>query len=232
MNATFEILTGRTEEHLARHSGFNILIHKDVVAPLSILQQEAQKAGFEPMIVSGFRSHQKQLDIWNAKVRGERAVLDDDGVPLNIRTLSEEDLALAIMRWSALPGASRHHWGTDFDIVDRAALPSPDYQIQLVPEEVEEGGIFAPFYDWLEDFLSAGSTPGFFWPYKTDRKGVAPERWHLSFAPIANRLQSAYDFEIFWRNIEESNLLLKQAVKLSAHELYHRFFLNITPSVS
>ena len=33
----------------------------------------------------------------------------------------------AILLWSALPGASRHHWGTDFDVFDRAAVP-PDYR--------------------------------------------------------------------------------------------------------
>jgi len=226
---SFDILTGRTETHLAHHPGFNTLVHRDVLPALTNLQKEAQAAGFDPMIVSAFRSYQKQLEIWNAKAKGERPVLDDEGLPLDISSLSEEDLCLSIMRWSALPGASRHHWGTDLDIVDRRALPSPDYKIQLIPEEVEDGGLFAPFYDWLEQFLGQNGTPTFFWPYRHDKKGIAPERWHLSFAPTANALLEAYTFEIFWRNIEESDLRLKQAVKLSAHELYHRFFLNITP---
>jgi len=28
----------------------------------------------------------------------------------------------SILRWSALPGTSRHHWGTDLDIIDAKAL--------------------------------------------------------------------------------------------------------------
>ena len=30
----------------------------------------------------------------------------------------------AILCWSALPGGSRHHWGTDCDVIDAAALPA------------------------------------------------------------------------------------------------------------
>ncbi|MBI2520875.1 MAG: M15 family metallopeptidase [Bdellovibrio sp.] len=228
MAISFEILTGRTDTHLVHHPGFDIHVHHDALSALTTLQNEAKVAGFDPMIVSAFRSYQQQLKIWNAKAKGERAVLDDQGFPMDITSLSEEELCLSIMRWSALPGASRHHWGTDFDIVDRQALPSPDYQIQLIPKEVESGGIFAPFYDWLEDYLKSMTTPSFFWPFLEDKKGIAPERWHLSYVPTASSLLQAYSFEIFWRNIEESDLLLKQAVKLSAHELYHRFFLNIT----
>ncbi|MCZ8486094.1 D-alanyl-D-alanine carboxypeptidase family protein [Vibrio lentus] len=29
---------------------------------------------------------------------------------------SEQQKLSAILRWSALPGASRHHWGCDFDV--------------------------------------------------------------------------------------------------------------------
>ena len=38
------------------------------------------------------------------------------------------------MRWSAIPGSSRHHWGTDLDVYDAAAV-TPDYQVQLTPQE-------------------------------------------------------------------------------------------------
>ena len=48
----------------------------------------------------------------------------------------------AILPWSALPGASRHHWGTDVDLIDRKATP-PGYRVQLTPEEFEPGGPFA-----------------------------------------------------------------------------------------
>ncbi len=36
---------------------------------------------------------------------------------------AEAERVAAILVWSALPGASRHHWGTDCDVIDAAALP-------------------------------------------------------------------------------------------------------------
>ena len=39
---------------------------------------------------------------------------------------------VGILEWSALPGASRHHWGSEFDVFDLAALPE-GYRVQLLP---------------------------------------------------------------------------------------------------
>ena len=87
----------------------------------------------------------------------------------------------AILRWSALPGASRHHWGTDFDVIDGKRL-SPEMKVALVPEEFAPGGPFCELHDWLDKNMEGF---GFYRPYQTDRGGVSPERWHLSYAPLA-----------------------------------------------
>ncbi|NIM47861.1 MAG: D-alanyl-D-alanine carboxypeptidase family protein, partial [Gemmatimonadales bacterium] len=86
------------------------------------------------------------------------------------------------LRWSALPGASRHHWGTDLDVYDLAARPE-GYEVELIPEEVDAGGMFGPLHEWLDGRIAADAAFGFFRPYERDRQGVAPERWHLSYAP-------------------------------------------------
>ena len=44
-----------------------------------------------------------------------------------------------ILRWSALPGGSRHHWGTEIDIFDPDLLPQGQ-SLQLEPWEYESGG--------------------------------------------------------------------------------------------
>ena len=103
------------------------------------LRALAGKQGFDLRICSSFRSFERQLAIWNNKASGLRPVLDDSGAEININQLGEWQQAQAILRWSALPGASRHHWGTDFDIYDASAIDS-DYRIQLTPEEVEGEG--------------------------------------------------------------------------------------------
>lgn len=224
---TFEQLTGRVEDHLTNDPRLGFLCHPSMVTPLLELQKAARQDGHEPLIVSCFRGHQRQLDIWNKKARGERPILDDQSNIISPSDVSAHQLMNAILRWSALPGTSRHHWGTDFDIVDKNAFPTPDYQVQLVPEEVEEGGIFAPFYDWLEIYLSKKVPGTFAWPYNQDRGGVAPERWHLSFAPTAREFFSAYSYDIFLRNLKEMDIELKDELLLSSDEVYLRFFKNI-----
>ena len=88
------------------------------------------------------------------------------------------------MRWSALPGASRHHWGTDIDVFDQAAMPE-GYQLKLTTDEYTGQGLFAPLCTWLQDYLAKEDSPEFFLPYAEDRGGVAVEPWHLSYRPIA-----------------------------------------------
>ncbi|MEE8116250.1 MAG: D-alanyl-D-alanine carboxypeptidase family protein, partial [Gemmatimonadales bacterium] len=82
-------------------------VHEEVVEPFRSLKREARTAGFDLRILSGYRSFEQQLSIWNRKASGKLAVLDGDAVPLDVEALSEQELVFAILRWSALPGASR-----------------------------------------------------------------------------------------------------------------------------
>ena len=67
---------------------------------------------------SSFRDFERQQLIWNCKFNGERKVHDDEGNLLDLALLDDWQKAQAILRWSALPGGSRHHWGTEIDIFD------------------------------------------------------------------------------------------------------------------
>lgn len=173
---------GNTTEHLARKGDYVGVLHADVARPFSALKAQASKVGFDLKIISGYRSFSRQLGIWNAKAQGERPVLDDESKEIDISQLSSVETMHAILRWSALPGTSRHHWGTDFDIYDAAAIDD-NYQVQLIPEETVEGGPFGPMHKWLDEVLPQTD---FYRPYEFDRGGTGPERWHLSYAPIAD----------------------------------------------
>lgn len=176
-------LTGREESHLiSLDSGHQL--QRPVAAAFEALQGEAKTAGFDLQIASAFRSFDRQRTIWNGKASGSRPVHDDSGRPLALADLSSSEQLHAIMRFSALPGTSRHHWGSDLDVFDAGALP-PDYRLQLSPEEVAKGGIFDPLHSWLDEKMVGDQCRGFFRPYAIDRGGVAPERWHLSYAPVA-----------------------------------------------
>jgi len=218
-----DILTGSTERHLTDlHSGQAegaMLVHQDIVVPLTELQQNAAASGFDLRLCSGFRSFDRQLHIWNAKLSGLRPVVDDRGALINLDLLSPWQQIQAVMRWSALPGASRHHWGTDIDIYDRAAMPA-DYQLQLIPAEVEGQGMFAPLHDWLDEKLA---DQGFYRPYGTDTGGVAPERWHISYRPLAQTFAQGLTAEVLEQRLQGTELLLLDVVLDHLDEILQRY---------
>lgn len=148
------------------------------------LQCDASDAGYRLAIASSFRSFERQKMLWNGKASGLRPVHDDEGKQLEVAELSPHELLHAILRFSALPGTSRHHWGTDVDVFDLVAA-GESYDVQLTPQEVAPGGLFDSFHCWLDGQIAADKSYGFFRPYARDNGGVAVERWHLSYAPVS-----------------------------------------------
>ncbi|MCH2471303.1 MAG: M15 family metallopeptidase [Gemmatimonadetes bacterium] len=206
-------------------------VHQDVVEPFLLLRADALAAGLDLRILSGFRSFERQNSIWNRKATGELAVLDSRAAPLDIEQLTKRELVYAILRWSALPGASRHHWGTDIDVYDENARPS-GYEIELTPEEVDAGGMFAPLHEWLDQRLAAGAGHGFFRPYDQDRQGVAPERWHLSHTPVAATCEEGLTIDILRASLSSSDLKLKGTVLDHLEDIYRRFVINTNRNLS
>ncbi|MEM9256559.1 MAG: M15 family metallopeptidase [Pseudomonadota bacterium] len=184
-------LTGRDDTHLVEFAAGQHL-QAEAAAALQHLVADAAAGGFELAVASSFRSYDRQLAIWNGKACGKRAVHDDAGCAVDISTLGPVEQLHALLRFSALPGASRHHWGTDLDVFDAAALTAGQ-SVQLVPAEVAPGGVFDPLHRWLDERMAAGDSYGFYRPYAWDRDGVAPERWHLSYAPLALHCEGRLD---------------------------------------
>ena len=226
-------VVGQSESHLCDASdaaALSVGVHREVVRPFLALRALAADAGFDIAIESGFRSFDQQLSIWNRKARGELAVLDSEARPLAIASLSDRDLAFAILRWSALPGASRHHWGTDIDVYDAAARPE-GYEIELVPAEYEGGGMFAPLSAWLDERIANRTASGFFRPYDRDRSGIAPERWHLSYGPVAAEFARMLSIELLRDSVVSADMLLKDVVLANLEEIVDRFVRNTNPDM-
>lgn len=222
------LLTGRTDAHLCAAADAERLgasVHRDVVEPFVALREAAAADGFDVRIVSGFRDFDRQRSIWNRKVDGELPVLDGDAVPLDVGSLTEEELVFAILRWSALPGASRHHWGTDVDVIDEAARPE-GYEVELIPAEVDPGGMFGPLHAWLDARIAAGDAFGFFRPYDRDRGGVAPERWHLSHAPVASAFTAGLTPDVLADTVRRGDLRLGVCVLEHLDAIWTRFVAN------
>ena len=179
---TQDQLLGLDESHLILVGRGPHRLTAATAAAFNDMQVAAAHEGFNLQAASSWRSFERQLAIWNGKWRGERPLLDADNQPLDALQLDDMERLHAILRWSALPGTSRHHWGTDLDIYDPDCLPVGT-RLALEPWEYEAGGWFADLGEWLGDHMADF---GFFLPYAKPldaAQGVAYEPWHISFAP-------------------------------------------------
>jgi LAS superfamily LD-carboxypeptidase LdcB len=218
-------LTGRARDHLSELADPACTLHKRVVSPFLTLRAAAAAEGIDLVALSSFRDFDRQLAIWNAKFRGERPLQDRAGRPMGVTSLTPAQRVEAILWWSALPGASRHHWGTDFDVLDAAALP-PGYRVQLIPAEYRAGGPFHRLTTWLDRHMHEF---GFYRPYATDRGGVAPEPWHLSHAPVAAAAASQLRVEGLRTVLEESDIEGKPEVLAALERHYSTYVVNVDP---
>lgn len=213
------IAMGREPQELSEFDGQ--WVHPSIVDKLINLKEASIDAGFRLCIASGYRSFERQLKIWNEKAHGLRPVLDSKGQPIDIQILEPKQLVFAILRWSALPGTSRHHWGTDVDVYDE--LPSLEgYQLQLTVEETESGAVYGRFYQWLDSYLSRGAT-SFIRPYVADSGGLAPEPWHLSCAEVAQPFAELVTRSAIMDVLSEIDIAHKEVVLENFDEICDRF---------
>ena len=212
-------LTGQVRSHIADVPDPECALHGHAVAPFLNLRRAALADGIDLVPISSFRDFSRQLSIWNGKFRGEKPMLDASGSPIDVTELSPQQRVEAILLWSALPGASRHHWGTDVDLVDRNATP-PGYRVQLTQEEFAPAGPFAPLAEWLE---TNAARFGFFRPFRGVLSGVQPEPWHYSFAPVADNARRNLTPAVLHKAIAAAPLLGKDHVLARLDELHARY---------
>ncbi len=215
------VVLGLDPSRLQQSEAFACQLLPEVLAELALLAAAAKDAGFDLRVASSYRSFARQLLIWNAKAQGLRPVLDSAGQEIDISPLTEVELMWAILRWSALPGASRHHWGTDLDVYDCSRM-APDFQLLLTQAECTGDGPCADFHRWLTAELGSGRW-AFYRPYDKDRGGVATEPWHLSYEPIANQCAQLLTLELLAAQIAASDIQLKAAILANLPEIYRRF---------
>ncbi|WP_131976035.1 M15 family metallopeptidase [Cricetibacter osteomyelitidis] len=197
MKFTPAMLTGKSREHLVhlpcpfsdKHA-----LQAEACKAFQALQQSAAQNGFNLQPASSFRDFQRQQMIWNGKFNGERKVHDDFGNPLDLTGLSDWEKAQAILRWSALPGASRHHWGTEIDFFDPDLLPQ-NQSLQLEPWEYDKGGYFAELSEFLQQNLPHFD---FTLPFMAmpENKKIGREPWHISYLPAAEQATEQFSIEI------------------------------------
>lgn len=216
-------LTGRARTHIVELEQPSCMLHYEAVTSFLAMRDEAAAQGIDLVARSSFRDFDTQLLIWNRKWTGERSLLDREGRPLECGHLTDAQRMDAILCWSAIPGASRHHWGSDVDVIDAAGVP-PGYTVQLVPAEYAPGGIFARLSAWLDANMGRF---GYYRPYRIDHGGVSPEPWHLSYAPVALPALESLSMSMLRRVLEASRIEGRSQVLGRLPEIYTRYLLSV-----
>jgi LAS superfamily LD-carboxypeptidase LdcB len=218
-------LTGRARTHIVDLDRPRCSMHYAAATSFLAMRDAAAGAGIDLAAASSFRDFDRQLHIWNAKWTGERPLLDRQGQPLDAASLDEAARIDAILCWSALPGGSRHHWGTDCDLIDAAALPE-GYRVQLVPDEYAPGAVFGRLTAWLDENMGRF---GFYRPYASVGCGAGVEPWHVSYWPVAHEALEALTLPVLRRAVAGSAILGKEQVLERLPEIYTRYLLAVDP---
>ncbi len=219
------LLTGLEPPDLVSVSVENqaLQLERQSAAALARMQQAARLDGIALTVVSAYRSFDRQAAIWNGKMSGHRAVYDQQQQQLDIQKFTGFAKLEAVLLYSALPGASRHHWGTDLDVFDAAAVDS-NYQLQLQEAEYQAGGPFHKLAMWLNRY--AGDF-GFFRPYQQYQGGVAAEPWHLSYQPLSDFYLQQFELLMLQQAIAQSSLTEKPLIEQYLPDIFQRYVLNI-----
>ena len=141
------------------------------------LFSNSKSAGFlSPLTIAvAFTSLQKF--IWNRKFYSNAR-----------KGISPKENINKIIEYSTLPGTSRHHWGTDIDIIDGKKPKEGDL---LLEEKFHENGPYVRLREWME---KNANRFGFYLPYTNSpkREGFNYEPWHYSFAPLSIPMLEEY----------------------------------------
>jgi len=150
-----------------------LYLRKETYAAFLEMTAAAKKDGIKLIIKSATRNFIYQKGIWERKWSGKTKI---NGKNINDITREVADKSSIILQYSSMPGSSRHHWGTDFDL-------------NAFTNSYFEKGQGLKEYEWL--VTNAGKF-GFCQPYsplgKDRPKGYQEEKWHWSYLPLSTTL--------------------------------------------
>lgn len=153
--------------HLCKRSG--LYLRTEVLEAFLDLEKNARDEGVNLKVISATRSFNDQKRIWNKKWQRTKYM-----------GWREIEKAKDILKYSSMPGTSRHHWGTDIDL-------------NSLENDYFESGEGLKVYDFLE---RCGSEIGFSQVY-TDkingRTGYEEEKWHWSYMPVSSLILEEYN---------------------------------------
>lgn len=178
-------------------------MHKETAKALAAMKEKALESGIKIEVVSAYRSFQRQKEIFERKY--QEYILA--GLP-PIQAITK------IIEYSTIPGTSRHHWGTDLDLIDGNVARPKDV---LVADHFHGDGNFCKMKEWMNQHAESF---GFFEVYtdNPERQGFKYEPWHFSFAEVSIPMLKAYEKLDLKEILEEENI--------SGHDYFTPEFLN------
>ena len=156
------------------------------------MKKAAYQDGIDIKVVSSYRDYERQRAIFERKY----VTYTEEGME-PLEAIDE------IVKYSTIPGTSRHHWGTDADLVDGSKRAEGDL---LVADKFEAGGPFEDFKKWMD---AHSEDYGFYLVY-TDtpkRRGFKYEPWHYSYAPLSIPMLTAFRKMNILRILEKDDFL-------------------------
>jgi LAS superfamily LD-carboxypeptidase LdcB len=159
----------------------NVYLRKEVLEAFVNMRKAAIKDGVSLKIISATRNFQAQKGIWEAKWNGNRLV---EGENLSVSIKNPAQRAIKILRYSSMPGTSRHHWGTDIDIND-------------LTDSYFLSGKGKKEYEWLVKNAGKYGFCQVYSPKGEQRpQGYEEEKWHWSYIPTSEILLEQYQAKV------------------------------------
>ena len=143
-----------------------IYLRREVYEAYKNMYNAAMREGIKLNLISATRNFEYQKGIWEEKWQK----LNNDK---NCKGLSDREKVLKILKYSAMPGASRHHWGTDIDICD---LNDGYYLTEKGKRTYEWLTRNADKYGFCQTYTKFGESRS---------TGYYEEKWHWSYQPMA-----------------------------------------------
>lgn len=173
---SLEQLTGRGNADLVGKS-YTSTMHGEAADALSRMQAAALKEGIRIEVVSAYRSFERQKTIYEQKYRRYLK-----------QGMSPAGAIEKVIEYSTIPGTSRHHWGTDLDLIDGSVKRPANV---LDPANYYGEGVYCRLKEWL---VEHAQEYGFYEVYTRHpgRKGFKHEPWHYSYAPVSVPMLRAY----------------------------------------
>lgn len=125
---------------------------------LQNMMDDCRAEGLDPFICSSYRSHDKQIELFENKVNSYLK----DGYSL-------EEAETQAATWIAIPGTSEHELGLSLDIVDES------YQVLDEEQEKTETQIWLMENSWKYGYILRYPKD------KSDITGISYEPWHYRY---------------------------------------------------